>query len=103
MSSGLLVDVAKLNATMQQTAITTLQLLAKRADPTPNTFREHCQVHRTGPGTIRIFHSNANGNLAERNTIIAACIMFVAIIIAWNLPVLRDVISALKVRGDRLR
>lgn len=35
----------------------------------------------------------------ETNTIIAACVMFIAILIAWNLPILRDVIAGLKVRA----
>lgn len=33
----------------------------------------------------------------ETNTVIAGCVMFVAILIAWNLPVLREVIAGLKV------
>jgi cytochrome c oxidase assembly factor CtaG len=40
-------------------------------------------------------------DFTETNTIIAACIMFIAILIAWNLPVLRDIISGLKVSGFR--
>lgn len=36
-------------------------------------------------------------NPVETNTIIAACVMFVAILIAWNLPILRDIIAGLKV------
>lgn len=35
--------------------------------------------------------------MTETNTIIAACVMFVAILIAWNLPIVRDVIAGLKV------
>lgn len=34
---------------------------------------------------------------SETNTVIAACVMFVAILIAWNLPILREVIAAMKV------
>lgn len=33
----------------------------------------------------------------ETNTIIGACVMFLAILIAWNLPILRDFIAGLKV------
>jgi hypothetical protein len=40
-------------------------------------------------------------HVAETNTIIAACVMFIAIIIAWNLPILRDIIAALKVSEER--
>lgn len=41
----------------------------------------------------------ANDCLAETetNTVIGACVMFLAILIAWNLPILRDFISGLKV------
>jgi hypothetical protein len=35
----------------------------------------------------------------ETNTVIAACVMFIAILIAWNLPVLREVIAAMKVNN----
>lgn len=40
-------------------------------------------------------------HVAETNTTIAACVMFIAILIAWNLPILRDIIAALKVSGGR--
>ena len=58
-----------------------------RADVTPNQFRESLlpDVKLTPP---------------ETNTVIAACVMFIAILIAWNLPVLREVIAAMKV-SDR--
>ncbi|TYJ58296.1 hypothetical protein B9479_000839 [Cryptococcus floricola] len=49
---------------------TTLHALTKRADSVPNTF--------------------------QTNTIIGACVMFLAILIAWNIPILRDVIAGLK-------
>lgn len=41
----------------------------------------------------------ANDCLAEveTNTIIGACVMFLVILIAWNLPILRDFIAGLKV------
>jgi hypothetical protein len=61
----------------------TRHLLLARQNVTPNQFRES---HRSVPT-----------NSPETNTIIAACVMFVAILIAWNLPILRDIIAGLKV------
>jgi hypothetical protein len=57
------------------------------------------QTPFVGAGRCRRAH------VAETNTIIAACVMFIAILIAWNLPILRDIIAALKVseaRGSQL-
>jgi hypothetical protein len=61
----------------------TAHLLLARANVTPNQFREY-RKHALVDGT-------------ETNTIIAACVMFIAILIAWNVPILRDVIAGLKV------
>ncbi|WVR06535.1 hypothetical protein IAU60_003566 [Kwoniella sp. DSM 27419] len=47
-----------------------LDVLLGRADPRPNTL--------------------------QTNTVIAACVMFLAILIAWNLPIIRDAIAGLK-------
>lgn len=64
-------------------------VLQARENVTPNQFRESS--------------SGSSGMVAadyvETNTIIAACVMFIAILIAWNLPILRDVIAGLKVRA----
>jgi hypothetical protein len=35
----------------------------------------------------------------ERNTVIAACIMILIVLLAWNLPIARDIISGLKAGG----
>ncbi|OWZ62004.1 hypothetical protein C366_06576 [Cryptococcus neoformans Tu401-1] len=45
-----------------------------------------------------IFATRANTvpNSFQTNTVIGACVMFLAILIAWNLPILRDFISGLK-------
>ncbi|WWC70973.1 uncharacterized protein I206_104926 [Kwoniella pini CBS 10737] len=40
--------------------------------------------------------ANITPNSFQTNTVIAACVMFLAILIAWNLPILRDAISGLK-------
>lgn len=59
-------------------------VLQARENVTPNQFRE------SSSGMVA-------ADYVETNTIIAACVMFVAILIAWNLPILRDVIAGLKV------
>nr|XP_019045398.1 hypothetical protein I302_05787 [Kwoniella bestiolae CBS 10118]OCF24328.1 hypothetical protein I302_05787 [Kwoniella bestiolae CBS 10118] len=48
--------------------------------------------------TLHYFVSRANitPNSFQTNTVIAACVMFLAILIAWNLPILRDAIAGLK-------
>lgn len=61
----------------------TRHLLLVRQNVTPNQFRE--------------YRSTPRPDLSETNTIIAACVMFIAILIAWNLPILRDIIAGLKV------
>lgn len=61
----------------------TRHLLLARENVTPNQFRES--------------RLTSIANNVETNTIIAACVMFIAILIAWNLPILRDIIAGLKV------
>jgi hypothetical protein len=58
-------------------------ILSKRENVTPNQFREFSEAQLV--------------LMSETNTIIASCVMFIAILIAWNLPVLRDLIAGLKV------
>ncbi|WVQ85004.1 hypothetical protein IAT38_007168 [Cryptococcus sp. DSM 104549] len=43
-----------------------------------------------------VARADTNPNSFQTNTIIGACVMFLAILIAWNLPILRDVIAGLK-------
>ncbi|WVO18070.1 hypothetical protein L204_105768 [Cryptococcus depauperatus] len=63
-------DISPNTAASSSSAASVVHSFVTRADVTPNTF--------------------------QTNTIIGACVMFLAILIAWNLPVLRDVISGLK-------
>nr|ODN85301.1 hypothetical protein L203_04906 [Cryptococcus depauperatus CBS 7841] len=63
-------DISPNTAASSSSAASVVHSFVARADVTPNTF--------------------------QTNTIIGACVMFLAILIAWNLPVLRDVISGLK-------
>ncbi|WWC88456.1 uncharacterized protein L201_003367 [Kwoniella dendrophila CBS 6074] len=48
--------------------------------------------------TLHTFTTRANitPNSFQTNTVIAGCVMFLAILIAWNLPILRDFIAGLK-------
>lgn len=57
--------------------------------------REYCP--KSIPSVAPYLYKDSWLTHSETNTIIAACIMFIVILIAWNLPVLRDLISGLKV------
>ncbi|WRT67990.1 uncharacterized protein IL334_004965 [Kwoniella shivajii] len=63
----------------------------------PNTLTNMTFPPQSSP--IHIFTTrdpNISPNTFQTNTVIAACVMFLAILIAWNLPVLREAISGLK-------
>lgn len=64
-----------------------LQLLSPRGSTTPNDFRKHNLIYVWLTLTTNV----------ETATIIAACLMIFAVLIAWNVPVIRDIISGLKV------
>ena len=68
----------------------TLHWLVARTNTVPNTFRQFSRSQPRGPCTDK----------AERNTIITGCVMILITLIAWNLPVLRDIIAGLKVSLD---
>ncbi|ORX37215.1 peptidase M50B-like-domain-containing protein [Kockovaella imperatae] len=54
----------------ESSTVTLHRFVARAADSTPNQF--------------------------QTNTVIVACVMFVIILIAWNVPILREIISGLK-------
>ncbi|WVQ65554.1 uncharacterized protein L199_003731 [Kwoniella botswanensis] len=56
------------------------------------------EITNSSSSTFHSFVPRANitPNSFQTNTVIAACVMFLAILIAWNLPILRDAIAGLK-------
>jgi hypothetical protein len=86
---SLLADTGK-NLSAQSTSMpySTLNLLVTRSDTDPNTFRKW----EAAMLEVRV-------DTTERNTVIAACIMILIVLLAWNLPIARDIISGLKAGG----